>query len=120
MISITNSSNETSFTDSKQQDSGISTSKIAAPFSGEFVGLVADNPDEKIKLKIFNSDIINDTTGLNEEIAGYKNIPIVKHVTTQQVLDNYYLAKKKCQKNWNGTYGSSVRLMKSTIKLCTF
>ena len=44
---MTNSRNDTSFTDSKQYDSGISASKIAALFSGEFVGLVADNPDEK-------------------------------------------------------------------------
>ena len=69
---------------------------------------------------MFNADIINDAAGLNEEIAGYKSIPMVKYVTTHEVLDNYYLAKKKYQKNWNGTYGSSVRLMKSAIKLCTF
>ena len=91
--SMTTNRNDTSFTDSKQLDSAIPASKIAALSSGEFVGLVADNPDEKIKLKMFNAEIINDTAALNQEIAGYKSIPIVKHVTPQQVLDNYHQVK---------------------------
>ena len=91
--SMTTNRNDTSFTDSKQLDSAIPASKIAALSSGEFVGLVADNPDEKIKLKMFNAEIINDAAALNEEIAGYKSIPIVKHVTPQQVLDNYHQVK---------------------------
>ena len=91
--SMTTNRNDTSFTDSKQLDSAVPASKIAALSSGEFVGLVADNPDEKIKLKMFNAEIINDTAKLNEEIAGYKNIPIVKKVTQQEVLDNYYQVK---------------------------
>ncbi|MBC7508762.1 MAG: conjugal transfer protein TraG, partial [Ferruginibacter sp.] len=68
-------------------------SRIAALSSGEFVGLVADNPDEKIKLKMFNAEIINDSEKLNVEIAAYKDIPIVKKVTQQEVLDNYYHVK---------------------------
>ena len=91
--SMTTNRNDTSFTDSKQLDSAIPASKIAALSSGEFVGLVADNPDEKIKLKMFNAEIINDTAALNQKIAGYKSIPIVKHVTPQQVLDNYHQVK---------------------------
>ena len=38
---------DTSISHSKQLDSTIPASKIAALSSGEFVGLVADNPDEK-------------------------------------------------------------------------
>ena len=91
--SMTTNRNDTSFTDSKQLDSAVPASKIAALSSGEFVGLVADNPDEKIKLKMFNAEIINDTAKLNEEIAAYKSIPIVKKVTQQEVLDNYYQVK---------------------------
>ena len=33
----------------------------------KFVGLVADNPDEKIKLKMFHAEIINDANKLNDE-----------------------------------------------------
>ena len=55
--------------------------------------MVADNPDEKIKLKMFNAEIINDAEKLNAEIAAYKDIPIVKKVSQQEVLDNYYQVK---------------------------
>ena len=91
--SITTNRADISFTDSKQLDSAIPASRIAALSSGEFVGLVADNPDEKIKLKMFNAEIINDAEKLNAEIAAYKDIPIVKKVSQQEVLDNYYQVK---------------------------
>ena len=58
---------DTSISHSKQLDSAIPASKIAALSSGEFVGLVADNPDEKIKLKMFNAEIINDADKFNNE-----------------------------------------------------
>jgi len=91
--SITTNRADISFTDSKQLDSAIPASRIAALSSGEFVGLVADNPDEKIKLKMFNAEIINDAEKLDVEIAAYKDIPIVKKVSQQEVLDNYYQVK---------------------------
>ncbi|MBS1666304.1 MAG: YWFCY domain-containing protein [Bacteroidetes bacterium] len=84
---------DTSVSHSKQLDSAIPASKIAALSSGEFVGLVADNPDEKIKLKMFHAEIINDAEKLNEEVSRYRDIPVVSNVTQQQVLDNYYQVK---------------------------
>jgi len=41
-------SSDTSISKSKQFDSSIPASKISALSSGEFVGMVADNPDQKI------------------------------------------------------------------------
>lgn len=68
---------DTSVSHSKQLDSAIPASKIATLSSGEFVGFVADNPEEKIKLKIFriqrNSGRVNVTQG--------------------QILDNCYQVK---------------------------
>ncbi|MFZ1527465.1 MAG: conjugal transfer protein MobC [Ferruginibacter sp.] len=84
---------DTSISHSKQLDSAIPASKIAALSSGEFVGLVADNPDEKIKLKMFHAEIINDADKLNDEMNRYKDIPVVSHLSQQQVLDNYYQVK---------------------------
>lgn len=84
---------DTSISHSKQLDSAIPASKIAALSSGEFVGLVADNPDEKIKLKMFHAEIINAGEKLNAEVAAYKNIPVVSNVTQQQVMDNFYQVK---------------------------
>jgi hypothetical protein len=84
---------DTSVSHSTQLDNAIPASKIAALSSGEFVGLVADNPDEKIKSKMFHREIINDADKLNEEISRYKEIPVVSNVTLQQVMDNYYQVK---------------------------
>lgn len=41
--------NDTSITKSKQLDMAVPISKISSLSSGEFVGLVADNPDQKIE-----------------------------------------------------------------------
>ncbi len=89
---------DTSISHSKQLDSAIPASKIAALSSGEFVGLVADNPDEKIKLKMFHAEIINNADKLNEEVSRYKEIPVVSNVTQQQVMDNYYQVKMEVKR----------------------
>ncbi len=84
---------DTSISHSRQLDSAIPASKIAGLSSGEFVGMVADDPGQKIQLKMFHADIINNTVQLTEELKTYKDIPIISKVTQQQVLDNYYQVK---------------------------
>ena len=84
---------DTSISHSKQLDAAIPASKIAALSSGEFVGMVADDPLEKIKLKMFHSEITNDHEKLNAEVSNYRDIPAVSNVTQQQVLDNFYQVK---------------------------
>ena len=96
--SISVNRTDTSVSHSKQLDSAIPASKIAALSSGEFVGLVADNPDEKIKLKMFHAEIINDADKLNAEVSRYKDIPVVSKVTQQQVMDNYYQVKMEVKR----------------------
>jgi hypothetical protein len=100
---------DTSISHSKQLDSAIPASKIAALSSGEFVGLVADNPDEKIKLKMFHAEIINDAEKLNAEVTAYKNIPVVSNVTQQQVTDNFYQVKMEVKR----LIGEEVEKLKS-------
>ncbi|MBN8718609.1 MAG: YWFCY domain-containing protein [Sediminibacterium magnilacihabitans] len=101
---------DTSISHSKQLDSAIPASKIAALSSGEFVGLVADNPDEKIKLKMFHAEIVNDAEKLNAEVAAYKNIPVVSTVTQQQVMDNFYQVKMEVKR----LIGEEVEKLKAT------
>ncbi len=84
---------DTSISHSRQLDSALPASKISALSSGEFVGLVADNPYEKIKLKMFHAEIINDDKKLTEEVRVYKKIPNVSDVKPQQVLDNFHQLK---------------------------
>jgi len=100
---------DTSISHSKQLDSAIPASKIAALSSGEFVGLVADNPDEKIKLKMFHAEIINDADKLNAEVSAYKNIPVVSTVSQQQVTDNFYQVKMEVKR----LIGEEVEKLKS-------
>jgi len=58
--SISINAADTSFSRSTQLDSAIPPSKIASLSSGEFVGTVADDPQQKIQLKTFHAEIIND------------------------------------------------------------
>lgn len=83
----------TSVSHSNQLVSAIPASKISALSSGEFVGLVADNPDEKIALKMFYASIVNNQEQLNKEACSYSDIPTIHSVSPQQVLDNFYQMK---------------------------
>jgi hypothetical protein len=84
---------DTTVSHSKLLDSAVHVSKIASLSSGKFVGMVADNPDEKIKLKMFHSEIIKTGDKLNEEAKKFSEIPHIKLVSAQEVQDNYYQVK---------------------------
>lgn len=91
--SISINRTDTSISRSTQLDHAIPASKIASLSSGEFVGMIADDPSEKIKLKMFNCEILNDTDRLNKEANAFKEIPIVSNVSHSQVMDNYFQVK---------------------------
>jgi hypothetical protein len=85
---------DTSVSKSSQLDYAIPPSKIAALSSGEFVGMVADDPHEKIKLKTFHCEIINDVEKLKEEEASFKKIPVFREISQREVMDNYFQIKQ--------------------------
>lgn len=87
--SMTINSSDTSTTKATQLDYAIPAAKIAALSSGEFVGIVADNPDCKIKLKVFRSEIQNDHAAIKIEEEAYKPIPVIKRVTDLDIQENY-------------------------------
>jgi hypothetical protein len=70
---------DTSISKSKQLEAAVPPSRISSLSSGEFVGMVADNPDCKIELKAFHCEVINDHEKLNAEINAYKEIPAVRY-----------------------------------------
>lgn len=84
---------DTSISKSTQLESAIPASKIASLSSGEFVGMVADDPNEKIKLKMFHCEIQNDTDRLNAENSRFKDIPVVSKISQEQITDNYFQVK---------------------------
>ena len=95
--SISINSRDTSISRSRQLEMAIPQSKISALSSGEFVGMVADNPDQKIGLKTFCAEIINDHDSLASEQALYKGLPQLSNVSQQEILDNYLQIKKDVQ-----------------------
>lgn len=86
--------NDTSITQSKQLEMAVPASKIAALSSGEFVGMVADNPEEKISLKAFCADILNDHAALAREKEKFKDLPQVSAIESRQVAVCYLQVKK--------------------------
>ena len=88
---------DTSITKSKQLELAIPINKISSLSSGEFVGMVADNPDQKIELKAFCAEVINDHEALEEEQSVYKGLPMISNVSQKEILDNYLQIKKDIQ-----------------------
>lgn len=91
--SLSINSSDTSISKSTQLDYAIPASKISSLSSGEFVGIVADNPDQKIKLKIFHSEIQNDHDAISREEEAYQSIPIIKNVSETDIQENYLKIK---------------------------
>jgi len=95
--SVSINSNDTSISRSKQLELAIPPSTISSLSSGEFVGMVADDPSCKIERKMFHACIQNDAENLKREEKNYKDIPINRKVTEQEILDNYMQVKLDVQ-----------------------
>lgn len=86
---------DTSISKSSQLDFAVPQSKIAGLSSGEFVGMVADDPMNKIKLKTFHCEIVNDHDQMKREADNQKSIREISCVTSQMVNDNFKRIKKE-------------------------
>lgn len=95
--SVSISKTDTSVSKSTQLDYAIPASKIAALSSGEFVGMVADDPFQKIELKTYHCEIVNDVEAIKREEAAYEDIPTFHPVDSTVVQDNYYQIKNDVQ-----------------------
>lgn len=92
--SISVNAADTSFSRSTQLDSAIPPSKIASLSSGEFVGTVADDPQQKIELKTFHAEIINDHEAIKREESQYKQIPAIRTITQEEIQKIYFQIKE--------------------------
>lgn len=95
--SVSINSSDTSVSKSTQLDSAIPPSKISSLSSGEFVGMVADDPDQKISLKIFHNQILNDHEAIKREEDSYEPIPMVRNVTQEEIMENYIMIKQEIE-----------------------
>jgi type IV secretory pathway TraG/TraD family ATPase VirD4 len=74
---------DTTVARSVQLDLAVPASKIASLSSGEFVGMMADNPDEPVALKAFHCRIVNDHKALSAEQNAFTAIPQVRSVPAE-------------------------------------
>lgn len=86
---------DTSISRNTQLDFAIPASRIASLSSGEFVGMVADNPDEIIKLKTFHCHIQNNHEAIKAEEAGYKVLPKIRDVPSLDIQNNFIRIKNE-------------------------
>jgi hypothetical protein len=93
--SVSINASDTSVSRSTQLDSAIPPSKIAALSSGEFVGTVSDDPEQKIEFKVFHSAIVNDHAALREEESKYRPIPAIRSIGAKEIHDNYLRIKEE-------------------------
>jgi len=95
--SLSINSNDTSISRSKQLESAVPASKIASLSSGEFVGMVADDPQCKINLKTIHCEIVNDHEALKNEEASYMDIEAIRKIDNSMVQRNYEQVKLDIQ-----------------------
>lgn len=95
--SLSINANDTSISRSKQLESAIPASKISALSSGEFVGMVADDPTNKIELKAFYCSIINDHEALQKEENNYREIETIRTIDNNIIQRNYNQIKQDIQ-----------------------
>ncbi|MCH5684234.1 TraG/TraD/VirD4 family protein [Niabella sp. W65] len=91
--SISINRQDTSVSKSTQLDSAIPASTIATLSPGEFVGIVADNPDQPIEQKIFHAQIQNDHQALKSESERFVDIPNPNKVTEHEIADHFIIVK---------------------------
>jgi hypothetical protein len=87
--SVSINSSDTSISRSTQLDYAIPVSKIAGLSSGEFVGMVADDPTNKIELKTFHCQIQNDHEAILQEEQAYQTIPDARRLSSSEIQMNY-------------------------------
>lgn len=93
--SMSINSTDTSVSKSKQLESSIQPATISSLSSGEFVGVVADNPDQVIELKAFHAKVINDTAKINREKKEYRQLPERTDMGKTGVIQRNYLQIKQ-------------------------
>jgi hypothetical protein len=59
--------------------------------------MVADNPSEKIRLKMFHCEIQNDHAAIAKQEEAFEQIPVVAKVSALDVQENYLKIKAEIE-----------------------
>jgi len=76
-------------------DYAVPPSTISSLSSGTVVGLVADTPNQKIRLKAFHSAIQNNHEALKKEDESHVPNPIIRKVYNIMVQQNFLQIKEE-------------------------
>lgn len=95
--SISINSSDTSISRSRQLEMAVPVSTISTLSSGEFVGMVADSPDQPIELKTFHSRVRVDDNTLKKEKKSYLPLQLIRNVSKKDIQDNYLIIKQDVQ-----------------------
>nr|WP_240377806.1 TraM recognition domain-containing protein [Arachidicoccus soli] len=96
--SLSINDNGTSISRSKQLEYAVPVSTIATLSSGEFVGIVADNPEQVIELKTFHCKVQNDHKVLKQEKTSFAELPLIRKVDIAEINKVYQQLKSDIQK----------------------
>jgi len=86
-------SNDTSISRSEHTTRAVDAATIANLSSGEFVGVVADDPDTEVTFKTFHSKIIKE----KQRPAKSAKIPIVREVDAAMIEANFQRIKREIE-----------------------
>lgn len=91
--SLSINASDTSLSKSTQLENAVPVSRISNLSSGEFVGTVADTPQQPIKKKAFYCRIINDPDAIKKEEEAYKPLPVIRDLDEYTIMENFYKVK---------------------------
>jgi len=90
--SLSINSNDTSLSKSTQLDLAVPPARIAKLSSGEFAGILADNPGQQLEQKAFHCTIQNNPDTINAEEEAYRKIP-KKKIDPVAIQNNFIQIK---------------------------
>jgi len=89
-LSVSENSRDSSYSQSEHLDAAVPPSTITGLSAGEFVGYVADDPDQRISTKAFHCEIQSDNDAIRREESRYVDLPIVREEPTQEDLEENF------------------------------
>jgi hypothetical protein len=99
--SLSINSQDVSVSESRQLDPSVPASTISNLSSGEFVGIVADDPSQPIALKAFHGRIINDPDAAARERYSLAPLPEVRTVDEATITANHQQIPKDVRDIYN-------------------
>jgi hypothetical protein len=79
---------------SSQLGASVPIATISSLSSGEFVGVMADDPAQRMELKAFHAEIINDPEALEREQRSFLDLPKVRDVDEDVIKKNFMKVKQ--------------------------